>query len=74
MTHVRSIEAERSRAYDFFAAYDFAIANFVMLPNVTKQDIVFFYKDYDRRLIGKYESLPDELKVEFKEMLDKRVI
>lgn len=37
-----STEAERSRAIDFLHAYDYAIANFVKLDNVTAKDIAFF--------------------------------
>ena len=59
-----STEAERSRAIDFLNACDYAIANFVKLDNVTAKDIAFFTQDYMRRLRGKFDSLPEDLKTE----------
>ena len=59
-----STEAERSRAIDFLHACDYAIANFVKLDNVTAKDIAFFTQDYMRRLRGKFDSLPEDLKTE----------
>ncbi len=46
----------------FFAAYDFAVRNFIKLDNITSSDIAFFISDYNQRLIGKYNSLHEELK------------
>jgi len=73
LTNIRSIEAERSRAFDFFAAYDFAIQNFLKLDNISSSDIAFFINDYNRRLIGKFNSLDADLQAEFKTMLTSRV-
>ena len=72
LTHSKTYSAERSRAYDFFAAYDFAIQNFIKLDNVTSSDIEFFIADYNRRLIGKFNSLEPNLQQEFRQMLDLR--
>lgn len=64
LTNAASTEAERSRAIDFLHACDYAIANFVKLDNVTAKDIAFFTQDYMRRLRGKFDSLPEDLKTE----------
>lgn len=65
LTNTRSIEAEISRAKDFYNAYLYAIENFAKLKNVSSIDIAFFIADYTRRLKGKYDSLPDSLKPSF---------
>ncbi len=64
LTNAASTEAERSRAIDFLHACEYAIANFVKLDNVTAKDIAFFTQDYMRRLRGKFDSLPEDLKTE----------
>lgn len=64
LTNTRSLAAERARALDFLNAYKYAVENFSKLDNVSSLDIAFFYQDYTRRLRGKYDSLPDELKEE----------
>lgn len=64
LTNIQSLNAERARALDFIEAYKYAIENFSKLSNVTNLDIAFFYADYTKRLRGKYESLPETLKVE----------
>lgn len=68
LTNVRSIDAERTRAYDFLRAYNYAIENFAKLDNVSSFDIAFFFEDYTRRLRGKYDSLPSQLKDELKDI------
>lgn len=73
LTNLNTYSAERARAYDFFAAYDFAVRNFIKLDNITSSDIAFFISDYNQRLIGKYNSLNEELKKELKQMLASRV-
>lgn len=65
LTNICSIEAEESRAIDFYEAYLYAIENFTKLDNVTRLDIAFFVSDFTRRLLGKFDSLPDELKHKF---------
>lgn len=64
LTTAASTEAERSRAIDFLHACEYAIANFLKLDNVTAKDIAFFTQDYMRRLRGKFDSLPEDLKTE----------
>ncbi len=64
LTNAASTEAERSRAIEFLHACEYAIANFVKLDNVTAKDIAFFTQDYMRRLRGKFDSLPEDLKTE----------
>ena len=73
LTNLNTYSAERARAYDFFAAYDFAVRNFIKLDNITSSDIAFFISDYNQRLIGKYNSLNEELKKELKQMLASRI-
>lgn len=73
LTNTVSIESERSRAKDFFTAYDFAVHHFLRLPNITSKDIAFFISDYNKRLTGKYNSLPDKLKDEFAQKLANRI-
>lgn len=70
LTHVNTEEAERQRSKDFYEACKFAKENFAKLKNVSEQDIKFFNSDYDRRLRGKYEGLPENLKTEFKNWFD----
>lgn len=64
LTNTRSLDAERQRAFDFIYAYKYAIENFSKLDNVSALDIAFFCEDYTKRLRGKYDSLPEELKSE----------
>lgn len=73
LTNTKTRSAERSRAYDFFAAYDFAVHNFIKLDNITTSDIAFFISDYNKRLIGKFNSLDKKLQEELKQMLASRV-
>lgn len=67
LTNTRSEAAERSRALDFLEAYNYAVSNFTKLDNVSSLDIAFFVEDYTRRLKGKFNSLPDNLKCELAE-------
>lgn len=62
LTNIRTEEAEYQRALDFIEAYNYAITNFVKLSTVTPYDIAFFVMDYTRRLKGKFDSLPENLK------------
>lgn len=64
LTNKQSLEAMRARALDFVDAYKYAIANFTKLHNVSHLDIAFFYEDYTKRLREKYNSLPEDLKIE----------
>lgn len=73
LTNLKTKAAERSRAYDFFVAYDFAIRNFIKLDNITSSDIAFFISDYNHRLISKFNSLDKDLQKELTEMLASRV-
>lgn len=68
LTHAKDEETERSRAKDFFVACEYAVNHFKALPFTTEDDIIFFEKDYRRRLDGKYDSLSDNLKEEFAEL------
>ena len=47
--------------------------HYIKLDNITSSDIAFFISDYNQRLIGKYNSLNEELKKELKQMLASRV-
>ena len=64
LTNTCSLDSERQKALDFIYAYKYAVENFSKLDNVSSLDIAFFYEDYTKRLRGKYESLPEELKIE----------
>lgn len=70
LTNIKTIEAERSRAIDFVEACKYAILNFCNLSNITFLDKTFFIEDYFRRIQEKYESLPENLKVELKDYFD----
>lgn len=65
MTNTISLEAECQRADAFYEACQFAIENFSNLEQVSEADISFFVDDYNRRLLNKYESLPEVLKPQF---------
>lgn len=65
LTNKVSLEAESQRAVDFYEACQFAIENFSKLEQVSESDISFFVGDYNRRLLGKYQSLPEVLKPQF---------
>ena len=67
LTHTRSEAAERSRALDYFDAYNYAVKIFAKLNNVSSLDIDFFVNDYTLRLEEKFNSLPDNLKYELAE-------
>ena len=66
LTNIDDEENHRLRAKDFYDACIFATENFAKLPGITKEDIDFFNKDYERRLKGFYEFLPEKIKGEFK--------
>lgn len=55
---------EISRAKDFVSAFNYAIAQFKNLPNITVSDFAFFAEDYSSRLRAKFDSLSEDLKVE----------
>lgn len=65
LTNTCSLEAEINRANDFYEAFLYAIENFSKLDNVTSSDLAFFIADFNRRLRGKFDSLPEELKPRF---------
>lgn len=65
LTNTISLEAECQRADAFYEACQFAIENFSNLEQVSEADISFFVDDYNRRLLNKYESLPEVLKPQF---------
>ncbi|MBP3255042.1 MAG: glycosyltransferase family 2 protein [Clostridia bacterium] len=68
LTNSSDDENHRLRAKDFYDACKFATESFAKLPGVTKEDVDFFNKDYDRRLKGFYQGIPDNLKSEFTSM------
>ena len=72
LTNVISEDAERSRAYEFFRAYDFAIRKFLEL-DISNSDKAFLINDYNRRLLAKFNSLPWHLKEEFEPALKARI-
>lgn len=72
LTNVISDDAERSRAYEFFRAYDFAIRKFLEL-DISNSDKAFLINDYNRRLLAKFNSLPWHLKEEFEPALKARI-
>ena len=65
LTNIDDEENHRKRAKDFYDACIFATENFAKLPGITEEDITFFNKDYDRRLKGFYEYLPEKIRKEF---------
>ena len=65
LTNADDEENHRKRAKDFYDACIFATENFAKLPGITEEDVVFFNKDYDRRLKGFYEYLPEKIRGEF---------
>lgn len=72
LTNVRSISSERSRAYDFIAAYDYFINNIIKC-DIDASDCAFFINDYNHRLLLKFNSLPDNLKKELILEFSKRI-
>lgn len=72
LTNSISVEAERSRAIAFFKAYDFATRLFLELdvPTSVKTSLI---NDYNRRLLEKYNSLPNSLKDEFLSFKEERI-
>ena len=64
LTNTKSYEAQRSRALDFLFAGKYAMQNFKNLEEISISDIMFFFNDYTRRLKGKFDSLPEDLKKE----------
>lgn len=71
LTHTKDESTERARAKEFYLACKYAIELFKNLPCTTEEDISFFEKDYRRRLDGKYDSLSENLKIEFASMYGK---
>ncbi len=68
LTNSQNIDKQRTRAYDFYYAYLYAVNNMRRLPNISLNYLAWFNLDYHRRLASYLDSLPDQLKAEFKDI------
>lgn len=68
LTNSQNIDKQRTRAYDFYYAYLYAVNNMHRLPNISLNYLAWFNLDYSRRLASYFNSLPDQLKAEFKDI------
>ena len=65
LTNSQNIDKQRTRAYDFYYAYLYAVNSMRRLPNIPIDCLAWFDFDYRRRLVSYFDSLPDSLKDEF---------
>lgn len=68
LTNSKNIDKQRTRAYDFYYAYLYAVNSMRRLPNIPIDYLAWFDLDYLRRLLSYFDSLPDQLKAEFKDI------
>lgn len=65
LTNSQNIDKQRTRAYDFYYAYLYAVNSMRRLPNTPIDYLAWFDLDYHRRLASYFDSLPESLKDEF---------
>ena len=70
LTNSQNIDKQRTRAYDFYYAYDYATKNMRDLLDSNFEFIVFFVEDYKRRLKAYFDGLDESLKDEFARLYD----
>ena len=70
LTNSRNIDKQRTRAYDFYYAYDYATKNMRDLLDSDFEFRVFFVEDYKRRLKSYFDGLDESLKNEFARLYD----
>ena len=70
LTNSQNIDKQRTRAYDFYYAYDFATKNMRDLLGSNFEFRVFFVEDYRRRLKAYFDGLDESLKDEFNRLYD----
>ena len=66
LTNSKNIDKQRTRAYDFYYAYDYATKNMRDLLGSN----LFFVEDYKRRLKAYFDGLDESLKDEFARLYD----
>ena len=65
LTNSQNIDKQRTRAYDFYYAYLYAVNSMRRLPTIPIDYLAWFDLDYHRRLASYFDSLPESLKDEF---------
>ena len=70
LTNSQNIDKQRTRAYDFYYAYDYATKNMRDLLDSNFEFRVFFVEDYRRRLKSYFDGLDESLKDEFARLYD----
>jgi len=70
LTNSQNIDKQRTRAYDFYYAYDYATKNMRDLLDSNFEFRVFFVEDYKRRLKAYFDGLDESLKDEFTRLYD----
>lgn len=70
LTNSKNIDKQRTRAYDFYYAYDYATKNMRDLLTSNFEFRVFFVEDYKRRLKAYFDGLDESLKDEFAPLYD----
>ena len=70
LTNSKNIDKQRTRAYDFYYAYDYATKNMRDLLTSNFEFRVFFVEDYKRRLKAYFDGLDESLKDEFARLYD----
>ena len=70
LTNSQNIDKQRTRAYDFYYAYDYATKNMRDLLDSDFEFRVFFVEDYRRRLKAYFNGLDESLKDEFNRLYD----
>ena len=70
LTNSKNIDKQRTRAYDFYYAYDYATKNMRNLLGSNFEFRVFFVEDYKRRLKAYFDGLDESLRDEFARLYD----
>jgi len=70
LTNSKNIDKQRTRAYDFYYAYDYATKNMRDLLGSNFEFRIFFVEDYKRRLKAYFDGLDESLKDEFARLYD----
>lgn len=70
LTNSQNIDKQRTRAYDFYYAYNYATKNMRDLLDSDFEFRVFFVEDYRRRLKAYFDGLDESLKDEFNRLYD----
>jgi len=67
LTHSIGEGKEKSRTINFIKAYKYLITNMQIIEKQTGEDFQFFYDEWRKRLLKRYNKISDTLKTELKD-------